>query len=275
MRIVHATVGIPSSYPELMRDRLGYQRVFCRLLLAEAGLKGCVIDIGCGAGFSEPLEPISGAYAQLDGVDPDAGVAAHPDLTRRWCGRLEDSDVPPAAYDLAYAYTVVEHVRRPRSFLRKVREILKPGGVFWALTPHARHPFAMLSRAVENIGLKGFYRRRLGKSNAGSYGVNEYPAYYRLNSARQVAKAAKGLGFASATFCYIPCLQWDTYFPKPLRWAPRLYDRLLGIRARSLMLILAYRLRAEVGRLPLLSAHDLVRKDDRGEGDRSRFRTRF
>ena len=245
MRIAIGRSRTSWSYRDLMADRSGFQRAFCRTLLDEPGLKGRVLDIGCGGGVQKALETVAERCGQLDGVDQAPEVLRHPRLHGRWHGPFEESGIPHAAYDLAYAYNVVEHISRGRPFFRKVRDILKPGGVFWALTPHARHPFALLARAVEVARLKHFSRDCLRDRDTGRYAVNNYPAYYRLNSRPQVARAVTGLGFASLTIHYYPCMQWDTYFPRWLRWAPHLYDYLFGVRVRPLMQILAYRLQVE------------------------------
>ena len=159
---------------DVARDRSSFQRAFCARILGEPAFKGAVLDIGCGSGLPPALAPLSRGYARLDGVDPDAAIAAHPYLTRRWAGRLEDASVPRGEYDLAYAYNVVEHIGDPAPFLAAVHAVLKPGGVFWALTPHGRHPFAVLSRSLElaGAGLHGAICRAARRPT-----VNDYPAY--------------------------------------------------------------------------------------------------
>ena len=162
---------------------------------------------------------------------------SHPNLCERWKSPFETAPIPSSTYDLAYAYNVIEHIQNPAQFLSTLLRVLKPGGIFWALTPYGPHPFCRLSRSIEVLGAKGWFAKR----NAG---VNDYPAYYRLNTIRSVTAGAQRSGFASATFYRFPCVNWDTYFPSALRWVPNLYDCILGIRASPCMQILAYRLRS-------------------------------
>lgn len=230
------TVGF-GDYAEQFCNRSAFQYRFAEMLLAEPGARGRVLDVGCGGGMQPFLAPLTALAAQLDGLDPSPVILGHSDLVERWHAPVERAPFPRDAYDLAYAYNVVEHVPAARPFFEAVRAALKPGGVFWALTPHANHPFCKLSRAIELIGLK----KRMAAANPG---VNDYPAYYRLNRPRQVLRAVEGLGFDLATFHFMPCAQWGTYFPRPLKVFPRLYDRLLGSRFRPFMLLLAYRLQA-------------------------------
>jgi SAM-dependent methyltransferase len=167
-------------------------------------------------------------------------VLDHPALRQRWHGTFEQAEVPDSTYDFAYASYVAEHVADGRPFFEKLARVLKPGGVFLSITPNASHPFARICRIIQ---------RTLGKKLWSKFKpeINLYPAYYRLNTPRQVLGAIEGLPFESVEFFYVPCLHWDMYFPKFLRWAPHLYDRLLGIHYGPAMLTLGYRLVKSVG----------------------------
>lgn len=241
MQVTYAPNQDREPFDALMADRSGFQRAFCQWILSEPSSAERVLDIGCGRGLPEPLSVFKTRFGELDGVDPDPGIADHPLLGRRWNGRFEDSDIPENAYDLAYAYNVLEHIEDPSPFFGKLQRILKPGGVFWAVTPHSRHPFCILARSVELAGGKGRVREWLRRRD-GAYTVNRFASYYRANRAGAILRAVRGLGFSKAAFHYLPCLQWDTYFPVALRWLPHTYDYLLGCRIRSFMLILAVRL---------------------------------
>ena len=222
-------------FRQLIRDRSGYQGEFVRRLLAEPGLSGRVLDIGCGPQPQPVLEEVLGRAGQVDGLDPAEPITPHPRLTHHWRGALEEVPIEAGAYDLAFSYNVVEHVPRARPFFEKIREVLKPGGVFWALTPHGRHPFCAAVRLLEWTKFKD----KLGHAE---YSANAYASYYRLNREKEVLRAIDGLGFSSARFVYMPCMQWDRAFPRIMRWVPWAYDWLAGTRFARAMLILAYRL---------------------------------
>ncbi|HMD55812.1 MAG TPA: class I SAM-dependent methyltransferase [Phycisphaerae bacterium] len=217
-------------------DRNGFTKAFRTLVQQESGLKGRVLDIGCGKGISnEAMTDFPSWCAHLDGIDPTAEVMEHPALENRWQGEFETAPIPEQTYDLAIAFNVVEHIKNSRSFIDRVAAILKPGGVFWALTPHADHPFCWISRGVELVGLKNFAADK-------HKGINRYSTYYRLNSIGGVRKLAEHAGFARADFYRFPCVNWDSYFPQYLHWAPHLYDHLLGCRVPAFMQIIVYRL---------------------------------
>jgi SAM-dependent methyltransferase len=135
------------------------------------------------------------------------------------------------------AYNVLEHIPQGAPFFRRVAEVLRPGGSFWALTPHSQHPFAWLSNTVRWLNVKRLYRRSVKAE-----GVNAYASYYRLNSPRAILKQLDPTLFESVTFYRLPCTQWDRYFPAATRFIPHLYDRAIGQRVGSLMLLLAVQL---------------------------------
>lgn len=212
-----------------------YMRAFVDRLLGESAFAGEKLDIGCGGRLNPCLHPLHEHIGTFDGVDPFPQVNDHPTLRNRWHGTFEDSDIPDNVYDLAFAYNVVEHIQNADTFFAKLRKVLKPGGVFWGITPNGTHPFCMIVKLIQKLGIKKLMARR-------HEGANEYPAYYRLNRVRDIAAAAGRAGFSRLDAVYIPCLQWDQYFPKPLRFLPHLYDRVLGLKRRHAMLLLAYRL---------------------------------
>ncbi len=214
-----------------------FQTQFRDHVLAEPGLRGQVLDIGCGAELPPFLIDFCAHCQSMDGVDPDPAIMRNPALRQRWNAPLEKAEVPVGQYDVAFAYNVVEHIPRPREFFEHVRRVLKPGGVFWALTPHRRHPFTWLARAAELVKLKPWFHRR-------DPGVNTYSSYYRANSARQVLEATKGLGFKELRVYYYPAI-WKQYFPRGLQWVAGVYDFLVGYRVPRRMLIIAYRLEVQ------------------------------
>ena len=221
--------------------RPAYYNLFRSLVAADPNVRGRVLDIGCAGAFHESMEFLPDVSRQIDGVDPGDAVARHPSLHLRWHDTFENADIPTSAYDLAFAFYVLEHIDRARPFFEKLARVLRPGGTFWGMTPSSRHPFAWLSRSMEVIGLKKMIARH-------TEGVNPYSSYYRLNSRRQITRAIAGLPFYEPTFHYAATPGWEQgYFPRPLRWAPRLYDVLLGERVASLRIIVIVELQRRLG----------------------------
>ena len=229
---------LTGRFRELDRNRQGPHAEFAEMLRRDDRMRGRVLDVGCGCDWpeSEPIRRVLQECGRLDGVEPAPCVADHPGLTDRFCARFEDAGVSPGAYDALFTFFVAEHIERAGPFLAKAHEALRPGGVMYAYTPHALHPFALISRTIQAVKMKRTWRRRSAAK------INEYPAYYRVNRVGSVARAAGDAGFASAEFHYLPCVQWDGYFPRPLRVLPHLYDRLIGIRFRRAAQLLIFKL---------------------------------
>jgi SAM-dependent methyltransferase len=151
---------------------------------------------------------------------------------------MEEIPVPSNTYDLAYSYNVVEHVVDETSFLAKTIEVLKPGGVYWSMSPNARHPFTVIVRIMQALGIKYLYRRSIAPQ------ANNYPAYYRLCNAAKVLKAIEKLDLpvSKIDFFLIPNVQWDTFFPHRLRFVAHLIDRAIVLNAPSMSNIFMFRI---------------------------------
>jgi 2-polyprenyl-3-methyl-5-hydroxy-6-metoxy-1,4-benzoquinol methylase len=104
-----------------------------------------VLDVGCGAGeFATALRE---AGATVVGVDVAReplrrAAAADPALDLRLWRSGEPLPVEDAAFDVAWAGEVIEHVVDVAPWLSEVRRALRPGGELLVTTPH--HGFARL-----------------------------------------------------------------------------------------------------------------------------------
>lgn len=101
---------------------------------------GRMLDIGCGAG-------------QMLRVARQRGWLAHgTELSDVACARLrqegfpiahlDSPDVPPGSFDVITMAEVLEHLRDPLTVVRRVQELLRPGGALYLTTPN----FNALSR---------------------------------------------------------------------------------------------------------------------------------
>lgn len=100
-----------------------------------ASFHGTLLDIGCGQmpyrNYILNSQPL---VKRIIGLDFDQGKYAElrkPDIT--WNGRsipLNDCSI-----DCAMATEVLEHCHNPLTVLKEIRRVLKPGGVFFLLSP--------------------------------------------------------------------------------------------------------------------------------------------
>jgi SAM-dependent methyltransferase len=97
-----------------------------------------LLDIGCGAGNLLQAARKNGWNAQ--GLDVSAGAVKHVrDLGFEvFEGELQNASFPSQHFDVVTAAELLEHLVDPRPLLQEVARILRPGGLFWTTTPHAR-----------------------------------------------------------------------------------------------------------------------------------------
>jgi SAM-dependent methyltransferase len=114
---------------------------------------GRLLDVGCGSGAF--LARMAGLGWRTQGIDPDptavegarkAGLA----VTE---GTLADLDPEAHAgvFDAITLSHVIEHLHDPGGDLRRIKRLLRPGGLLWIATPN-----------LEALGLRRFGRDWLG-----------------------------------------------------------------------------------------------------------------
>ncbi|MCC2280556.1 class I SAM-dependent methyltransferase [Streptomyces sp. ET3-23] len=100
------------------------------------------LDIGCGDGtLARRLAELGYQTTGLD-CTPAAPALAEPNTepVRYCCADIEATQPPPLpqrAYTLITARLLVAFIRDKPAFLRRVRSLLAPGGLFWMVTPMA------------------------------------------------------------------------------------------------------------------------------------------
>jgi SAM-dependent methyltransferase len=111
--------------------------------------QGRALDVGCGPGVF--LAALRGAGWDVWGVEPGAQAAA---AARRalgpqiFHGTLDGAELPQRAFDLVTMWDVIEHLPDPGATLRKLGELLAPGGVLLIQTPRWGCPESRLFGAV-------------------------------------------------------------------------------------------------------------------------------
>jgi 2-polyprenyl-3-methyl-5-hydroxy-6-metoxy-1,4-benzoquinol methylase len=119
-------------------------------LLAYAGSGNRVLDVGCASGYLARELVVRGN--RVVGIELDGGAAAQ---AERWCervlvGDVETMELPLEAesFDVVLCGDVIEHLRNPAAFLRRVRVFLRFGGRLVLTTPNVANWAIRLSLLV-------------------------------------------------------------------------------------------------------------------------------
>ena len=96
-----------------------------------------LLDVGCGAGTLLSVAKQAGWDAE--GVELSGPTAEH--LKKQglnvFAGELAQAKFRDAHFDVVTAAELIEHVPDPSGLVAEVARIVRPGGIFWATTPHS------------------------------------------------------------------------------------------------------------------------------------------
>jgi 2-polyprenyl-3-methyl-5-hydroxy-6-metoxy-1,4-benzoquinol methylase len=177
-------------------DFLWFDRISARLTRGRSGLK--VLDIGCGNGVL--VRQFQKRGCVCTGSDPSPW--AHTCAERYGYSllpRIEEADIEPGSFDIITSTSALEHIGRPMEHVRRIIEILKPGGVAYFTVPnYGSLPIRLhlvTGRLVNPPGhcnyftrgtLKNLFRHKslnnqVAKTRVRSYGIPEiHGAYQRF-----------------------------------------------------------------------------------------------
>ncbi|MEW6347859.1 MAG: class I SAM-dependent methyltransferase [Thermodesulfobacteriota bacterium] len=135
--------SIPRLYPEDYLQAKEYQTLMYRRMLSflppPQGKR--LLDIGCGRG--DFIEYASKNGWEVQGVDKLRWET--PYLVPVTVGDFLTMDVAPGSFDAVTAWAILEHVRTPSAFFRKIRTLLTDNGRFVFTVPNVDAPGMRIS----------------------------------------------------------------------------------------------------------------------------------
>jgi SAM-dependent methyltransferase len=176
-----------------------------------------VLNVGGGCNTSGRHPAIRRRAGRLVSVDPSGRIQGDSDADERHQLTLEDFAADHAEeFDVAFAVFVLEHVSHPVPFVEAVARVLRPGGVFFAITPNQRHYFGLATWAARRLRVEEPLLSMVrDRETVADYHV---PTEYRLNSIRRVGRHLVDAGFDDVEFRMwdLPRM-YEPYLPRPLK----------------------------------------------------------
>lgn len=105
---------------------------------------GPMLDIGCATGALIRWLSLRGWRAEGLEICSSSAARARSEGQTVYELPLEEASLPAESYSLIHASHVIEHVNDPRSFVKEIYRLLKPGGYFLCVTPNTRSFQAMV-----------------------------------------------------------------------------------------------------------------------------------
>ena len=178
-----------------------------------------VADIGCGSGIArstEHLTTVKKMSSKMIGIEPDKSIIPPANIFDEVHSCLfEDCTITPNTVSFAYSSMVMEHVAKPDLFLKKLYEVLKPGGIYIFLTVNKNHYFTWFARLFKTLKLDEFILNAAkGKEEVEQY---HYPLAYKFNDEKTISSVAEKYGFEKPQFVYAEFAGTKSYFPGPLK----------------------------------------------------------
>ena len=109
------------------------------------------LDIGCGAGSLLMA-------AKKTGWEAEGVEVSHPTVEHLrnngltvFSGELGEASFPTAHFDVVTAAELIEHVTNPSALVEEIARILRPGGIFWATSPHSNGASARVLKLKSSL----------------------------------------------------------------------------------------------------------------------------
>lgn len=194
------------------------------ILAREVGRRAqgkAVLDAGCGSTM-EVLLPFGDQARLAVGIDLEM---PRPDQRTRCLGvlaNLESIPLKDRTFDVVFSRSVCEHLEKPSVVFQELKRVIKPGGILIITTPN-KYDYGSLAAAVTSTSFHTSFLRGV----FGSSVYDNFPVFYRINTAAAFRRLAKEVGFE------VVSIHGLRHYPYYLMFSPFLfrlgvlYDRLI------------------------------------------------
>lgn len=157
-----------------------------------------LLDVGCGDGWQLDLYRLAAKdRIRTTGVEIRREVC---DVARAkghevFCGRFEEVDLPQR-FDMVNLSQVIEHVAEPRAVVRRIYEVLRPGGILVLETPN-----------TDTLDWRWF--------RSGAWGAYHIPRHWTFFDPASLRRLVESVGFESLEL---------SFHPAPVHWVWTLHN---------------------------------------------------
>ncbi|GGB10514.1 class I SAM-dependent methyltransferase [Agarivorans gilvus] len=154
-KIIHTALVTSGAYqksPHFKPENQKKVRQIIKSLSKDLGNESKLIDFGCGTGFILNLS--KDLFSELHGVDITPEMINRVDTSSGNIilniSKAEKTPYKNNEFDMATAYSFMDHLSSPNVFLKEVHRVLKPGGIFYSDLNPNRHFIQSLKMEDKN-----------------------------------------------------------------------------------------------------------------------------
>jgi ubiquinone/menaquinone biosynthesis C-methylase UbiE len=177
--------------PNLVYSQATYEEA----LVQHVGEQRDWMDLGCGHRllpewrFAQEQQ-LAGRARMLVGFDYDIdALQKHKTITHRVRGDVAKLPFQSQTFEFISSNMVFEHLKEPDVQLRELHRVLRPGGTLIFHTPNKWGYGVIFARLFPD-----WIKRHTARFFQGRPPEDVYPAYYRINSEREIRALAAGAG---------------------------------------------------------------------------------
>jgi SAM-dependent methyltransferase len=185
-------------------------------LVASLVTPGCSwADVGCGRDIFPSHPDLSRELCTraqfVLGIDPDDNIKDNPFISEGFQGMIEDCTTAQR-FDVISMRMVAEHIVDPDRVMRKLAELLKPGGRLVIYTPYKWAPMSIVATIVP-FRFHNPLKRIIWRSEA----RDTFPTAYKLNTRRDLRAHTSRHGLDEVYFRFLDdCRVTNNY--RALNW---------------------------------------------------------
>jgi len=155
-----------------------------------------VLNIGAGRGawyfedkceFRRKLINLKPLVKKLIGVDIDPAVLKNETTSINYVIKNHKIPLKSQSVDIIISDYVLEHVKYPNLFYKEIDRLLKPGGYFFARTPHKLQYISIIANLIKNKDHVKFLKILQPRRKS----IDVFPTEYKMNTLSCISKIFK------------------------------------------------------------------------------------